>query len=132
MENNLYRIETTGIIEKPDMNGNAMLYCDGGIAFVNLRPVRISAKPKADTVSKALYEQIKWERDVAISQLDSYGIDLGEKADVAKVVHGRWIHHYHDSGEPIDDKWYCSECHMCNNHRRTWYCPNCGAKMDLE
>lgn len=48
----------------------------------------------------------------------------------AEERHGRWIHHYHDSGELIDDKWYCSECHMCNEHKRTWYCPNCGAKMD--
>lgn len=53
-------------------------------------------------------------------------------ADVAPVRHGRWEHHYHDSGSPIDDKWYCSECNMCNGHKRTWYCPNCGAKMDLE
>lgn len=50
--------------------------------------------------------------------------------DAVEVVHGEWVHHYHDSGEPIDDKWYCSECHMCNDHKRTWYCPNCGAKMD--
>ena len=50
--------------------------------------------------------------------------------DAVDVVHGRWVHHYYDSGEPIDDKWYCSECHMCNDHKRTWYCPNCGAKMD--
>jgi len=50
--------------------------------------------------------------------------------DAVEVVHGRWIHHHYDSGEPIDDKWYCSECHMCNDHKRTWYCPNCGAKMD--
>lgn len=52
--------------------------------------------------------------------------------DAVEVVHGRWVHHYYDSGEPIDDKLYCSECHMCNDHRRTWYCPNCGAKMDLQ
>lgn len=57
------------------------------------------------------------------------GYEQGKKD---AVVHGEWIHHYYDSGEPIDDKWYCSECHMCNDHRRTWYCPNCGAKMDLE
>jgi rubredoxin len=50
--------------------------------------------------------------------------------DAVPVVHGRWVHHYYDSVEPIDDKWYCSECHMCNDYRRTWYCPNCGAKMD--
>jgi hypothetical protein len=62
----------------------------------------------------------------------AYCIDSIPAVDAVEVVHGRWIHHYHDSGEPIDDKWYCSECHMCNGHRRTLYCPNCGAKMDLE
>lgn len=53
-----------------------------------------------------------------------------EPVNAVEVVHGEWVHHYHDSGELIDDKWYCSECHMCNDHKRTWYCPNCGAKMD--
>ena len=57
-------------------------------------------------------------------------LDSAPRADAVEVVHGRWVHHYNDSGEPIDDKWYCSECHMCNAHKRTWYCPNCGAKMD--
>ena len=52
------------------------------------------------------------------------------REDVEPVRHGEWVHHYYDSGEPIDDKWYCSECHACNNHKRTWYCPHCGAKMD--
>ena len=46
MENNLYRIETTATIEKPNMNGAAMLYCDDGIAFVKLHPVRIKEKLK--------------------------------------------------------------------------------------
>ena len=47
-------------------------------------------------------------------------------ADVAPVVHGRWV----DAGRGIKA---CSNCnhgikeHMaCANH----YCPNCGAKMD--
>lgn len=57
-------------------------------------------------------------------------LDEQPTVDAVEVVHGRWVHHYNDSGEPIDDKWYCSECHMCNDHKRTWYCPNCGAKMD--
>lgn len=57
-------------------------------------------------------------------------IDNAPTVDAVEVVHGWWVHHYNDSDEPIDDKWYCSECHMCNDHKRTWYCPNCGAKMD--
>ena len=52
-------------------------------------------------------------------------------ADVAPVVHGRWI-------DCENDKWECSEC-----GRTMWFsprldvkpsdyrfCPNCGAKMD--
>ena len=45
-------------------------------------------------------------------------------ADVAPVVHGRWV--FGGDGCVI-----CSECNeeeSNNNHRN--YCPNCGAKMD--
>ena len=44
---------------------------------------------------------------------------------------GQWVRHFYDSGEPIDDKWYCSECAMCGDYRRSLYCPECGAKMDV-
>ena len=78
----------------------------------------------ADAVSRGVHEQVKWERDVAIEQLESYGVSLGEKADVAKVVHGRWI--------PCENGGYnCSNCDRRVAflvHNR--YCPNCGAKMD--
>lgn len=56
-------------------------------------------------------------------------------ADVAPVVHGRWI------GKPIcgNDNCRCSECgswhHIHANLRgevMQKYCPNCGAKMDEE
>lgn len=42
-------------------------------------------------------------------------------ADVAPVMHGRWISH----------KGYC-ECNLCHNLFGSYfnYCPNCGAKMD--
>lgn len=52
--------------------------------------------------------------------------DSAPAADVAPVVHGRWV----NAGRGIKA---CSNCnhgikeHMaCANH----YCPNCGAKMD--
>ena len=68
---------------------------------------------------------------------DTPDIDLsGEKfeaailkipvADVAPVRHGRW-----GSYEPDLDGYRCSCCKLV--HRTcTTYCPNCGAKMDLE
>ena len=47
-----------------------------------------------------------------------------EAADVAPVVHSRWIH---------DERMLavCLECGMTAVEDGTDYCPNCGAKMDL-
>ena len=39
----------------------------------------LEQKPCEDTVSKYLYEQIRWEREVAIKQLADLGYELGEK-----------------------------------------------------
>ena len=51
-------------------------------------------------------------------------------ADVAPVQHGRWVTH---SDRP--DSLICSVCN-CGfdmwKHDPHNYCPNCGAKMDLE
>lgn len=54
-------------------------------------------------------------------------------ADVAPVVHGRWIKTYEDCD-------LCHECSLCGkpalldgNEKEVLspYCPHCGAKMDL-
>nr|DAG23536.1 MAG TPA: DNA-directed RNA polymerase [Caudoviricetes sp.] len=57
-------------------------------------------------------------------------IDDAPAADVAPVVHGRWIHDGRRINGGID--WcHCSECGKSDNFcARTNYCPNCGAKMD--
>lgn len=76
-----------------------------------------------------------------------------QAADVAPVRHARWImKHKHrggfrrytgidDMGEPhtitvderveYDDR-YCSECGKQSADNFLNYCPNCGAKMDIE
>ena len=48
-------------------------------------------------------------------------------ADVAPVRHGRWVY-------PIGMAWnyVCSECGKSIGVIKHKYCPNCGAKMDLE
>ena len=54
-------------------------------------------------------------------------IDNIEAADVAPVVHGEWL-----CAETDDEQFFL--CSVCNN-KEYWesnYCPNCGAKMDLE
>ncbi len=49
-------------------------------------------------------------------------------ADVAPVVHGRWVTHYR-SGTPVAEGYVSTCCDMWNN-RKGDYCPHCGAKMD--
>ena len=49
-------------------------------------------------------------------------------ADVAEVVHGRWV----PTKAPFMNE--CEDCSVCG-YRTVWghrynYCPNCGAKMD--
>ena len=57
----------------------------------------------------------------------------GEKAvDVAPVRHGRWVEHKHFHHDHyIDSTYECSECNV-EEPLTSDYCPNCGAKMDLE
>ena len=42
---------------------------------------RIENAPAVDAVSRGLFDQYKWERDVAISQLEELGISFGQKID---------------------------------------------------
>ena len=46
-------------------------------------------------------------------------------ADVVPVRHGKWLHRKNGVA-------YCSECEVDTVEDETNYCPNCGAKMDLE
>lgn len=55
-------------------------------------------------------------------------INVIPAADVAPVVHGRWVTHYR-SGTPVAEGYVSTCCDMWNNHKRN-YCPSCGAKMD--
>lgn len=91
--------------------------------------------PAVDVIPKVAYEQVLWERDLALHQLkEHYGVGLGEKkADVAPVVHGRWEFLGPNS---LNQEVWCGTCSAC--HVRSKYivnkeiCPNCGAKMDGE
>lgn len=50
-------------------------------------------------------------------------------ADVAPVIHGRWVH-------LGGDEWYCSACGFVISTEGSWekptkkYCEDCGAKME--
>ena len=50
--------------------------------------------------------------------------------DAEPVRHGRWVNpHMNKYGHPCH---HCSECGFLASQKDRNYCPNCGAKMDLE
>ena len=79
----------------------------------------------------------KAERE--LEQLRTENASLREQlaADVAQVVHGRWIllgKNEHDYETSVEEK--CSLCgryvYRYDTELQDNYCPNCGAKMDKE
>lgn len=75
---------------------------------------------------EAAIEAVKhaWAKGLEPSQY----IEILPAADVAEVVHGRWI--WNEEGEIDWEQFYrCSNC----GDKEYWesnFCPNCGAKMD--
>ena len=65
-----------------------------------------------------------WAKGLEPSQY----IEALPAADVAPVVHGRWVTHYR-SGTTVAEGYVSTCCDMWNN-RKSDYCPHCGAKMD--
>ena len=62
-------------------------------------------------------------------------IEAFPSADVAPVVHARWIHSRYDDCSEQFELVKCSQCNheayaMAFYVRGGNYCPNCGAKMD--
>ena len=97
-----------------------------------------------EALKERFRKRIKWLEKDAHDQYSlglfhgcEYDADLINEppaADVAPVRHGRWIH------TDLAAHWYgkdeCSECTYHEHDRRDLshfnFCPNCGAKMDLE
>lgn len=75
----------------------------------------------------ALREHAEWAEGNQWGTPITLRDDLAEAADVAPVVHGRWI--YDEKAQ----RPYCSVCkgyfYGATNSPMS-YCPNCGAKMD--
>lgn len=93
----------------------------------------IESLPAAAVVSQAVFDQVKWERDTALATLEEHGIGLAQKADVAEVVHGKWVKNEEESQKHIEAIYFCSACQNWEAWGETEkynYCPNCGAKMD--
>ena len=76
-----------------------------------------------DAVSRGVHDQVRWERDVAIEQLESYGISLGENADAVKVVRCKDCKWYQirqwDNGTP---KYDCRKTHALLDVKQDDFC----------
>lgn len=58
-------------------------------------------------------------------------IEEAPTADVAPVVHGRWVAKPTMYRHPNARNYYCSECRYEPTETKE-FCPNCGARMDGE
>ena len=67
--------------------------------------------------------------DVARSAL--HNREIAPAADVAPVVHGRWVAKPQMYRHPNARNYYCSECRYEPTETKK-FCPLCGARMDGE
>lgn len=80
------------------------------------------------TAMKSMYDSISLDGMIK-------GLENAPTVDAAPVVHGRWIEKEYMVASYLED---CTdvfyECAVCKgpNVGESTYCPNCGAKMDLE
>lgn len=94
----------------------------------------INSLPSEDAVNKGVFDQIKWERDVALRTLKDHDIGFGEAADRPT---GKWeIKTETDKYGLKRPKLVCSKC---KKEPAAWdlselfeFCPNCGTKMEVK
>ena len=96
-------------------------------------PVATYAELAIDALKKLfVYEQVKWERDVAISQLEDIGCGLGRKMDDIKEAIEK-----QKAKKPIEKELYnipyyiCPVCHSRLMDKQ-FYCDECGQAIDWE
>ena len=70
---------------------------EDGFEYTCVLSSDIRHMPSVDAVSRGVYEQIKWERDVAMEQLEEHGIAFGAKkqGDAVEVVRCKDCKHKH-------------------------------------
>lgn len=81
---------------------------------------------------ESVYGQVKWERYIAISQLEEIGVGLGQKMDEFKALKEKSV-----AKKPrfYAHNYYCTECgNLVGNNEFEWqrflYCDKCGRKLD--
>lgn len=90
----------------------------------------IQYAPIVDAVSPSVVEQYKWERDVAIAQLEELGIGFGQKKpDMVEVVRCKDCKAFGKSPWGNFPKGWC-KTHGCH-HGQDYYCAS-GKRKDAE
>lgn len=84
-----------------------------------------------DYVPRGVFEQVRWEKDIAMQQLEELGVPFGAKVELyaEPILHAYW--------RGIDsDRTYCSNCGTNPPYNQfgglglSNFCPQCGAQMD--
>ena len=91
---------------------------------------KIKDLPPVTPKAECSCNQIKWERDMAIAQLNELGYGLGEKPKTGHWINKkpRWIP---SISMTIHDAYECSECGEPGI--KYWrHCIHCGSPMELE
>ena len=84
---------------------------------------RLNNAPTIEAVSVGTLEQFKWERDIAIEQLNEIGKDLGSKMDdvitVVRCKDCKYVIPYESGGfncltcpnvdRDVDENWFCAD-----------------------
>nr|DAJ84641.1 MAG TPA: zinc-ribbon containing domain protein [Caudoviricetes sp.] len=109
---------------------------DYGFGMKNIKEL-INAIPAAEAVSlHDIYRVIAghsyYHGDRILAALscivEGKEVNPVRPADVAPVVHGRWVPFHSEAAGDIQ---YCSACEI-GFAAKTDYCPHCGAKMDIK
>lgn len=83
---------------------------------------------------EAVYGQVKWERDIAISQLEEIGVGLGQKMDEFKALKEKSVAKkvvFVKNMMTKEKAYYCPSCKRIveSVHIHCW---SCGQKLDWE
>ena len=88
--------------------------------------------PAIDAVSREVFEQVQWERDIAIAQLAEYGVGFGEKKkNLVEMKHGQIVEFIDKEKGKMERIFSCcnTDCTQLTMWMSPVFCPNCGAKM---
>ena len=83
-------IERGAVLKTPPFTkygGDSSEYAEGYLDCIEEARNAVNDAPAADVISRGVFEQVKWERDMAMQQLEEHGIPFGGEADdVVNVV----------------------------------------------